>query len=398
VTVVLFETLWHSYSDGWSIASRAYARAMHAAGLTVQLHSREIMLTDVWVENVERPDPECVEEVGHLIKRDAERDLYVFSCTLTGEWGTRFTLEPLSKVRRPRAFYTMFERRQVGTSTVRMLNEIDAVWVPCRANYEVLVAAGATNVTWIPLPYFDDDPHLGLPPPRREPKHFLWVGRWEPRKAPDNLIRAFLRAFRPGEAKLTLKMGTVPWRDESYTSPEDVIVQELGPELRGWRPHELARDIRIIRGRLTPRDMVALHADADVYCSASRGEGIDLPAYAAKLGGRRVVTTDSGGPRDFLTETDILVPATGDVPCDPRYRWEPGSTFADYDLDELVSALQTARGDTRRPERMSFDFHHENVGDQLREWVEQTVERVPPEPKPEPSLVDFGQWVLDGEG
>lgn len=396
MTVVLFETLWHSYSDGWSIASRAYARAMHAAGLTVQLHSREIMLTDVWVENVERPDPECVAEVGHMIDRSAERDLYVFSCTLTGEWGTRFTLVPLSKVRRPRAFYTMFERRQVGASTVAMLNEIDAIWVPCSFNRDILVAAGAKNVTWIPFPYFDDDPHLGLPPPRREPRTFLWVGRWEPRKAPHNLIRAFLRAFKPGEARLILKMGTVPWRGE-YPEPEQVIVDELGVDLGCWRPFELARDIKIIRGRLTPKEMVDLHANADVYCSASRGEGLDLPAYAAKVGGRRIVTTDSGGPRDFLTETDILVPATGEVPCDPIYRWDPGSTFANYDLDALVAALQTARADTRKPERISTKFHYEFIGDRLLDWAEDVVRRVPVEPKSEPSLVDFGQWVLDGQ-
>lgn len=397
MTTVLFETLWHSFSDGWSIASRAYARAMHAAGLTVQLHSREIMLTDIWVENVERPDPECLEEVGHLTKRDKERDLYVFSCTLTGEWGTQFTLQPLSKVRRPRAFYTMFERRQVGASTIAWLNKIDAVWVPCSANADVLHAAGAGHVTWIPLPYFDDDPHLGLPPPRREPRTFLWVGRWEPRKAPDNLIRAFLRAFKPGEAKLILKLGTVPWRG-NYPGPEEVMVDELGPGLCAWSPWQIAEGVEVIRGRLTPRQMVDLHARSDVYCSASRGEGLDLPAYAAKLGGRRVVTTDSGGPRDFLTETDILVPATGDVPCDPIYRWDPGSTFADYDLDALVAALQKARSDTRRPEHISSEFHHEVVGENIKNWVEEIVARIPVEPKPEPSLVDFGQWVLDGEG
>jgi len=388
MTVVLFETLWHSLADGWSTASRAYARAMHDAGLTVQLHS--------WLANVEdKADPRVIEEVGHLLNRERPRDLYVFSCTLSGEWGTSYTLRPLTKARRPRAFYTMFERRQVDPATVEWLNQLEAVWVPCSANAEVLAAAGTKNVSWIPFPYFDEDPHLALPPPKSDPDTFLWVGRWEPRKAPHNLIRAFLRAFRPGEAKLILKVGPVPWKGE-YASPEDVLAEET--RAGRWSLGEASKDIEIVRGRLSPEEMLALHARADVYVSASRGEGLDLPAFSAKVAGRRVVTTDSGGPRDFLTETDILVPATGDVPCDPLYRWDRGSTFADYDLDELVSAMQDARGCAVSPERISPTFRAEYVGKQLRDWADLIVSVCPPEPAPEPSLVDFGQWVIDGEG
>lgn len=376
---VLFETLWHSQSDGWSIASRAYARAMHEAGIEVQLHS--------WIGALEEPEPEVLKEVGHLLEKRRPRDLYVFSCTLSGEWGTPHTLRPLGKARRPRAFFTMFERRQVDANTVAGMNELEAVWVPCSFNADILRAAGTRNVTYIPFPYFDDDPHLSLPPPRRQPNSFYWIGRWEPRKAPDNLVRAFIRAFKLGEATLTLKIGAVPWRDETYPSPEEVMRREGGdPSM-----------FDIIRGRLPPEDLVAIHAQGDIYCSASRGEGLDLPAFAAKLAGRRVVTTDSGGPRDFLTETDILVPATGEVPTDPRYRWDEGSTFADYDLDALVAALQKARGDARPPEKIYPRFRASNVGDTLRGWAEGILARCPTEPAPPPQMIDFGQWVLDGE-
>ena len=65
--------------------------------------------------------------------------------------------------------------------------------------------------------------------------------------------------------------------------------------------------------------MIELHGKNDVYVSASRGEGLDLPAFAAKLSGRLLAMTDSGGPRDFVNDGDILVPPCGLVTADTDY-------------------------------------------------------------------------------
>lgn len=385
VTNVLFDTLWHREYDGWSICCRSYARAMAAAGMGVQLHS--------WLPSVEGPANDRVTaEIGHLLK-PIDRDLFVFSCTFNGEWGISYSLEPLVKARKPRAFFTMFERLRVEPAAVSFLRELDGVWVPSTWNAEFMRSAGVDSTVAIGMPYHDDDPHLTLPPPKKEPRTFLWIGRWEPRKAPHNLIRAFLRAFKPGEAELVLKPGPLPWEGD-YSQAEDVIRDEL--ELgswKHWKPSQATESIRVVRGLLSPAAMIALHASSDVYVSASRGEGIDLPIHAAKLGGRRVVTTDSGGPRDFLTESDILVPSTGTVPADPLYKWGAGATYADYSLDALVAAMQVARAETRRPERLSTAFHASVIGARLRSWAEEILSRVPTEPKPLPQLTAFAEWL-----
>lgn len=391
LTSVLFETLWHDYSDGWSIASRAYARALAASGVAVQLRS--------WMAALEEPSPEVLAEVGHLLHPlPGERDFYLFSCTLSGLERASYSIDKLQRVSRPRAFYTMFERCQVEPVLAASLNELDGVMVPCSANLDALRAAGCTTASYVPYPYFPDDPHLALPPPRREPRSFLWVGRWEPRKAPHRLVEAFLLAFGPGEATLTLKVGHVPW--PGYPEPEEAVAAALGdPRVASrWKTvRQVDEAVRLVRGRLSPAQMLALHASADVYTSASRGEGIDLPSMSAKCASRRVVTTDSGGPRDFLTETDILVPKTGEVPCEARYRWGPGATFADHDVEALAAALQTARADTRPPERISPRFAAENVGREFRAWVEGITSRVPREVREKPLLANFAAW-LESEG
>jgi glycosyltransferase involved in cell wall biosynthesis len=388
VTAVLFDTLWHNFSDGWSIASRNYARAMKHAGLGVQLHS--------WMGAIEEPSPEVLAEVAGMLE-PLERDLYLFSCTLSSAERSAYSVEKILALLRPRAFYTMFERCHIEPALAQSLNACDGVMVPCSANQEALARAGCTNVTYIPYPYFPDDPHLALPPPRATPKVFYWIGRWEPRKAPHNLIKAFLRAFRPGEAELHLKLGPVPW--PKYAEPEEAIAEALSEPYiaaRWTSLREVQEGVRVLRGRWPASEVLKLHELGDVYCSASRGEGIDLPAMAAKISGRRVVTIDSGGPRDFLTETDILVPKTGEVPAEARYRWGPSATFVDYDLDALVAAMQTARADTRPPERISESFHVDNVAPKLEAWVEEIVARVPRE-HANPRLQGLAEWLNGDE-
>lgn len=333
---VLFETLWASANDGWARASRTYARVLELVGFKVELLS-PIPLTSI-------PDVTVLREVGHLaVTASYQRDIYIFSMPLASAQLMGWRLDTLIKNKAPRVLYTMFERTKIEPETIEKLNALDGVWVPCKRNAEILAAGGCTNVKWIPFPYFADDPHLGLELPRKKPS-LLWVGRWEPRKAPDNLIRAFLRAFKPGEATLTLKIGPAPWQHSPFPTPENVLDKELAlEEVRtfGWNDVNVG-DIRIVREKLSPAAMVDLHRQSNVYVSASRGEGIDLPAFSAKLAGRSVVTTDSGGPCDFLDEDDVLVPAKGLLPAHGYEKlWGSTAHFIDYDVKELALGMRT---------------------------------------------------------
>jgi glycosyltransferase involved in cell wall biosynthesis len=379
---LIFETPWKILSDGWCTAARGYALAMAKAGVDVHLKAWD---TDEW----EPLDPEVEREVPERMRSDSRYaepyeswDAHLFSTPLGGPENHRrqntfsaFHELPPKGVKLPqKLLYTMFERRGIQPELIYEFNRLAGVFVPCSANLKVLIKAGCETATWFPFPYFDDDPHLELPPPSRQPRTFLWIGRWEPRKAPHNLIRAFLAAFRPGEARLVLKMGPSPWTKSAYPEPENVVADALLVEGFGkyWTLSSAADDIQVVRGRLSKEQMLDLHARADIYVSASRGEGIELAMFASKLAGRRVVTTDCGGPLDFLGENDAIVPATGDAPApDYEWLWGEGMTYADYRVEDLSAAMQWALTAPPRLERVPDAHRAESVGRAMRAWIEE---------------------------
>lgn len=366
-TTVMFETYWTRPDDGWCIASRGCARAMHSIGIPVRLHSPEMAQGEL--------DDEVRKEVEFTFKVPpyAPWRAYIFSSTLGSYQKMQKPLEMLLEADRPRGFFTMFERMFIERQIVDLLNRIEGVWVPCTANKEVMNAAGVRNVSVIPFPWFDDDPFLKVKHKHRAVRRFLWIGRWEPRKAPDQLLRAFMREFRPGEAQLTMKLSGLGWggQDQSnYISMSDVLREELERDTE-WTLSDLT-NIEVIHRRLSIPEMVKLYERSDVYVSASRGEGYDLPCFQAKLARKKVVTTDSGGPRDFLGTEDVLVPTTGALVADPAYEWGPGALYANYSLKALQAALRSAWHEPSSG-KVDWDrdsFHYTQVGAKLKEWID----------------------------
>lgn len=394
----LFETLWYDEADGWAIASRGHARAMINAGLDVRMQSwmplmgrhvdqhelqtlsqEEIASLIVPPEKLtELINPAALEEIGgveRIYQKGSPFGFYLFSTTLGGPAFVTSPLNMLLNYPRPRAFYTMFERCHVIPETATKLKQLDGVWVLCSKNAEELQRHGVNAVT-IPPCYREDDP---VRLKRRykvrganEPLRFYWIGRNEPRKAMDNVVRAFLRAFRPGQATLTLKMSPIKWRGDVITASQ-AAEEEIAKD-PAWNVVEAAQAIQIVDARLTREEMAQLHADHHVYVSASRGEGWDLPAFEAKLVGNRVISTDSGGPRDFIhaDEGDHLIETTGEISAHPRYWWGDGATYIDYDVNEIVSAMQAAYEQEQPP--LTLDnleqFQQKNIGQQIKRWVE----------------------------
>jgi len=369
VKTLVFETLWANPADGWSIAARAYTRMMLQAGWDVRLKS------PVQVFTQSNPNAE-IEKYLPLTIPVRNWDAYIFSCPLGGFANMQHIFEALEATRRPRMFYTMFERTHVDPLLAAELEKLEGVFVPCEKNGVRLIAAGMNDVGVVPLPYFDDDPHLTLPPPSGT-RVFAWHGRWEPRKAPDRLIRAFMRAFCPDEAELILKLGPLPWTRTPFPAPEYVIAAELDSyEARenGWTTENWPRSIQIVDALLSAEEMLDLESRTDIYVSGSRGEGIDLPAFRARLAGRRIVTTASGGPEDFLDEDDILVQATSSGRA-PEYEhlWGPDVRLIEYPISDLIGALVEARARPVKLRAPPAQNHFAAVVPIFNRWIERCI-------------------------
>lgn len=358
--IIFYRTPWERLDDGWAIAARVYARAMERAGIDVRLSS--------WLPPGGEPiDPAVLNEVGHMRRMPPSWDVHLFSCTLGGASDLVPLLRNMATQNDgPQAYHCVFERQTIEPTLAEALNGLHGIWAQCSANYDVLRRHGVDNVTLIHHPWFDEDPHLALDPPK-ECRRFYWIGRVEPRKAPDKLVRAFIRAFKPGEAELTLKLSKYD-HVVAYPTPEDVLVDEL--PLNGWTEANWRDSIHVIRGRLSNDEMIELHAKNDVYVSASRGEGLDLPAFAAKLSGRVLVLTDSGGPRDFVNDGDVLVGSCGLVPAAVEYPWGEGATYFDHRLEDLIVGMQSVRGKRPTGSRVPSELHVDRVSRSFRGWIE----------------------------
>jgi phosphatidyl-myo-inositol alpha-mannosyltransferase len=123
----------------------------------------------------------------------------------------------------------------------------------------------------------------------------LFVGRLEPRKGLEPLVRAFLR-LRADRPRLRL-----------------VVVGE-GPEgerCRALVPAELRADVAFL-GRVSDAELPGCYRAADLYVSpALGGESFGIVLLEAMAAGRAVVASDLPGYRSVVRdgETGVLVPA-----------------------------------------------------------------------------------------
>jgi len=344
---VLYQGPWESMADGFNEHVRRCARALALTGCPV--HLRGFLPPDTSRARY------CSPEIDAIAQTSINRySVQVNQVIVTPAVAQRMVVhrylsaKEMQDINRYRVVSTVLERDRVSPDIVRSLQQMAQVWVACHANRDTLVRCGLApeRVKVVPIPYFPDDPLLALRGRVRKPgvPRFYHIGKWEPRKAQDQIILAFMQAFKPGEAHLVLKttLWSPPKNDSYPMNPEIAIAKAIHAGVRGWTDKNWKSSIEIISDRLTDRQLLALHRFGDVYVTLSRGEGFDMPAFDAKLAGNVLVYTPSGGPQDFAGAGDYLVSATEMVPCHPFYSWEPDAQYLDFDVTQAAEALRRA--------------------------------------------------------
>lgn len=342
--------LWSSATDGFAMTNRRYARALSDAGCDVRLGDFQ------GFAQVE--EDEAIAEVEDLVYRDMKDvDAAVYSWCWAGP--TRmlhFLADLLMRAGPPiRIFYSMLERDRIDPMVASVANGFSQTWVPCRQSVRALLFSGMhpDRVKLVPHPILPDEPWWALAGRTREPgvPRGLWFGRWEPRKAPERLLRLWMTAFTPDEATLYIKTNKAPSTFVRFPStPEEAVKLALArPEVqaKGWTAQNWHVGIKVLRGRFPVEQIISLQRHADFYCSAAYGEGVDLPRLQAAMAGTRCVGTHSGGPDDFIGSRDLIVPSAGSRVCSLAYGWEPLSRWPEYQDDAFVAALLRAAADVR---------------------------------------------------
>jgi glycosyltransferase involved in cell wall biosynthesis len=352
---VLWVGPWFRIADGFNEHVRRAALALSRAGASVHLRATNITALG------EPPDEGVSEEVCKLAEQDTGSYRYAVHQMVFNREGIRVALNvpeniglpqvAIEHLRKQRIVYTVFERDDIPAEDGIVLAQAGQVWVACQDNADAVLRAGVPRerVHVVPCPFMPDDPLLALQGRTRKPgvPRFYHVGKWEPRKEQRNILKAFLLAFRPGEAQLYLRSSPMRVQLADYpSSPTEALAQlleEPAVQAMGWTtrdPVALAQAIKIIEVPLALPKLIELHGACDVYVSLSRAEGFDMPAFDAKLAGNRLIYTQTAA-RDFAGEADIMVPRTGTLDAHPVYNWI-GATYGDYDIADAVAAMRAS--------------------------------------------------------
>ena len=346
---------WADYT-GYAVAAKSYLRAFHRAGMAVTWSP---MLPDEKgyrsVENFSSEDPVLAE----LAQRNGDCDTVVIH-TVPEYYPP--LIENARAAGRRVFGYTVWELENLPAHWPAILNRLDGVVVPCRWNVEVFRNSGVSVPIHV-VPHLSQFASLGDADGAEHdpagpkscgkafaPGRFMFytIGFWSNRKAPDLVVRAFLRAFEASDpVSLVIKTSRNDitrwhrhWRNGfrlRHPSPKET--------LRGLvRPFKAAPLIAVIPDETLPDDqMLALHRRGDCFVSLARAEGWGLGAFDAALMGNPVVMTGYGGQRDFLDPTHASLVDYRMVPVhEPTWAasYRASDQWAEPDLDHAIALMR----------------------------------------------------------
>ncbi len=196
--------------------------------------------------------------------------------------------------------------------------------VPCRSNRELFAEATGKPVTVVPHvcrgsrsaageDELDDfRRRLGIEAGRHV---FYSINDWNSRKAPWELVDAYLRAF-DADDPVVLVLKTAPRGPRCAEDRGSAPTRGQVEEMRARYRHPA--DVIVIDRALPEREIEMLHMAGDTFVSMARSEGWGLGMFDAAGFGKPVIATGWGGHLDYL---------------DPRH-----ATLLEYSLEPVVDA------------------------------------------------------------
>jgi glycosyltransferase involved in cell wall biosynthesis len=205
---------------------------------------------------------------------------------------------------------SMFETDRIPQNWVGPCNEIaDIVWVPSKFNMETFSRSGVniTHLDTVPsaIDVFHFDPALHTPLHSPEFKdsekfRFLSVMKWEPRKAWDVLITAFLEEFSsPPEKDRVILIIRSKLDSKNRAEYQNLVNEFLA------RTNKTPADIPqiLFMDELIPyMKLPALYNTVDCFVLPSHGEGWGLPLMEAMAMEVPTIGTNWSGNTEFMNE------------------------------------------------------------------------------------------------
>jgi glycosyltransferase involved in cell wall biosynthesis len=207
--------------------------------------------------------------------------------------------------------YATWETSLLPPGWAEMMNTMDEIWVPSQHNIDVFYKSGV-NVDIRCFPHTFDMNEAGqtgesvVQAIADDEYMFYGIFQWLERKNPLGLLIAYLTEFSKDEnVVLLLKTYLMTPGKESELETLRYALSEVKQKLwLGDYPRVL-----LVTSLLSSDQIASIHTRGDCLVSLNRCEGFGLPIAEAMLAGNPVITTNYGGPVDFINheETGLLV-------------------------------------------------------------------------------------------
>jgi hypothetical protein len=265
------------------------------------------------------------------------------------------------------AVLTMWETDLLPARFGRLLPPYDRVIVPCDWNKELfddvhhdvhVVPLGVDHDTWKPQ-VVEDNPKF----------RFMTGGSGWLRKGIPQVVQAFRDADLP-DSELVIKLPTYVFDD-----PEKF---DLGP------------NITVVRDNLSVTDERDLHATADCFVSASRGEGFGLIPLQQLALGNRVIAPASTGHLMFSHLFDYALSVSPEKAYMKNYDGI-GNWFVP-NHDELVDSMKDAYAKGRPTFIQRQARHKKTLGFSWEHTLDKLLAAHPPS-----GMLSVKRWKPAGE-
>lgn len=192
--------------------------------------------------------------------------------------------------------YIVWEGTKLPRDWIEPLSRADRIWIPTAWGKRVLIENGfsADRIDVVPegvdtRTFNPDGPKAAFFTQAEKKFRFLFVGRYEKRKAAAELIQAFDQEFNESE-EVELVLGGLK------ANRADL---DLGQELRSLHIR-YPRRLKIIPHIHTHEEFASLYRSVDMFVFPTRAEGWGLPVIEAMATGLPVIVTGYSGVTEFI--------------------------------------------------------------------------------------------------
>lgn len=322
-----------NYDNGLGFAARGYVSALMQTPFETGFH--------------------CVHRPFHVHKRiapsanvtdfDGGCDVAIVQLNPTS-WETLLDERQLELIAKAKSRIGLFvwESTTIPQYFVDGFDQVDRIWTPSRFCAEAFRAVTTKPVDVVPHvvePVLEKASgkrlmrlraKLGIAEADRVILYIFDASSYLARKNPMALVRSFVKS----------DLAERGWKLALKTKNLDVNKADAAELLAAVHKN---KNIILFDGSMTSREMGALLDLADIYASSHASEGFGLTIAEALARKKRVVATDYGGSRDFLTEqTGFPVRCQEVRLANDEGAYGRGTVWAAVDEDHFASCLVAA--------------------------------------------------------